>query len=75
MEETNTQQMQRLVYELFQTHILKLEGRMVQGAEGLPEEHIAKSVIADGMLNLLNELGDELAKDEEQVDETDIEKS
>ena len=63
ISKTKVQLIQKLVYDLFQQIILKSEGVILPGEEGLPEEFIAKSVIVDKLIIFLNTLGDELEKD------------
>ena len=61
---TLAQEYQTLVFELFQTHILSLDGPIMNNDDGIPVVHVSKEMLADKILLLLNEIGDKLASDE-----------
>lgn len=61
---TKTQEYQKLLYDLFQKYILNIEGQVSQVGNNPPESFIPKSVVAENMIELLNEFGEELSKDE-----------
>lgn len=61
--ETKVQFIQKLVYDLYQQIILSSEGVTLQDDDNLPEVFVAKSVLVEKMIILLNSLGDELSKD------------
>ena len=64
MEETKAQEYQTILYNLFQKYILSIEGQISQVGSNVPEMYIPKSVVSENMIQLLNEFGEEISKEE-----------
>lgn len=60
---TKTQELQNLLYTLFQQYILNIDGKVMQEGQDLPEVYIPKSIVAENMIKLLNEFGEEVSKE------------
>lgn len=68
---TLIQDLQMELYQLLNKHIFSLDGFKMQGGDTPPELFIAKSVIVEAGLKLLNEFGESLTKDERLVNNDD----
>lgn len=58
--QTNIQEIQKTLYDLFSTHIFTLDGVDMQIEGELPEHFIPKSLMVEKLLQVLNELGAKL---------------
>ena len=63
--QTDVQQVQKCLYDLFTKHVFGLDGVDLQVEGELPEQFISKSLMVDTLLQVLNELGEELTKDKD----------
>ena len=63
--ETDIQELQNLLYGLFQSHILTINGKVMQEGDRPPETYIAKSEVVEKMIQLLNEFGKALAGEDD----------
>lgn len=59
---TNTQYVQKVLYDLLSESLFNMEGLEMQVEGQLPEIFISKSEMIDCVLDILNKLGEELEK-------------
>jgi hypothetical protein len=65
---TLTQELQSELYGLFQQHIFNLEGVKLQQGDNPPEMFVAKSLIVEACIKVLNNFGESLSQDERLID-------
>lgn len=61
---TLAQEYQTFLFGLLQTHVMNLEGPVIENEENLPVVHISREAMVDKLLMVLNEFGEAVAKDE-----------
>lgn len=69
---TIAQEYQNLLYGLLQEHITDMDEVCIRNPEtGMDEAFVAKSVLADRMIDILNDFGEMMAEDRRLTDEID----
>jgi len=62
-KQTKVQEIQALLYRLFNTILFSLKGKEMQEGDNLPAVFISKAEMLEAALQILNSFGEELSKD------------
>jgi hypothetical protein len=57
------QEYQNLLYQLIETHVLSMDGQIITGNDGVPEQVFSREDVVDKLLIVLNEFGQSLNSD------------